>query len=132
MAPGSKAKVEIYREGKRKTLNVVVGALDKDGPTLAESDDGSDRLGLVVEELDDQERRALRLRGGVLVAEVVANSAASAAGLREGDIIVQLGYSRIDDSDEYRQVIEGLPERTPIAIRFYRQGRAIFRTIQID
>ncbi len=31
MAPGTKAKVEIYREGKRKTLNVVVGALDKDG-----------------------------------------------------------------------------------------------------
>ena len=69
---------------------------------------------------------------GVLVAEVAANSAASAAGLREGDIIVQLGYSRIDDSDEYRQVIGELPERTPIAIRFYRQGRAIFRTIQID
>ena len=131
-APGTKAKVEIYREGKRKTLNVVVGALDKDGPAVADKNNGNDRLGLMVEELDDQERRQLRLRGGILVADVAANSAATNAGLREGDIIVQLGYSRIDDLDEYLQVIEELPESTPIAIRFYRQGRAIFRTIQID
>ena len=131
-APGTKAKVEIYREGKRKTLNVLVGALDKDGPAVADKNNGNDRLGLMVEELDDQERRQLRLRGGILVADVAANSAAANAGLREGDIIVQLGYSRIDDLDEYLQVIEELPESTPIAIRFYRQGRAIFRTIQID
>ena len=131
-APGTKAKVEIYREGKRKTLNVVVGVLDKDGPAVADKNNGNDRLGLMVEELDDQERRQLRLRGGILVADVAANSAAANAGLREGDIIVQLGYSRIDDLDEYLQVIEELPESTPIAIRFYRQGRAIFRTIQID
>ena len=131
-APGTKAKVEIYREGKRKTLNVVVGALDKDGPAVADKNNGNDRLGLMVEELDDQERRQLRLRGGILVADVAAKSAAANAGLREGDIIVQLGYSRIDDLDEYLQVIEELPESTPIAIRFYRQGRAIFRTIQID
>lgn len=132
MVPGSKAKVEIYREGKRKTLNVVVGALDKDGPVVADINNGNDRLGLLVEDLDDQERRQLRLRGGILVTEVAANSAAASAGLRIGDIIVQLGYSRIDDLDEYFQVIEELPESTPIAIRFYRQGRAIFRTIQID
>ena len=131
-APGTKAKVEIYREGKRKTLNVVVGALEKDGPAVADKNNGNDRRGLMVEELDDQERRQLRLRGGILVADVAANSAAANAGLREGDIIVQLGYSRIDDLDEYLQVIEELPESTPIAIRFYRQGRAIFRTIQID
>ena len=45
---------------------------------------------------------------------------------------MQLGYSRIDDVDEYSQVITELPENTQIAIRFYRQGRAIFRTIIID
>ena len=42
-----------------------------------------------------------------------------------------LGYSRIDDFDEYNQVIAELPTDTPVAIRFYRQGRAIFRTIEI-
>jgi serine protease Do len=132
IAPGSKAKVEVYREGKRKTFTVVVGALDKDGDVVADNSSDNDRLGLMVEKLDDQERQQLRLRGGIRVTEVAGDSAAANAGLRAGDIIVQLGYSRIDDLEEYQQMIAQLPKSTPIAIRFYRQGQAIFRTIQID
>ncbi|MDA9599041.1 DegQ family serine endoprotease [bacterium] len=132
IAPGSKAKVEVYREGKRKTFTVVVGALDKDGDVVADNSGDNDRLGLMVEKLDDQERQQLRLRGGIRVTEVAGDSAAANAGLRAGDIIVQLGYSRIDDLEEYQQVIAELPKSTPIAIRFFRQGQAIFRTIQID
>jgi serine protease Do len=132
IAPGSKAKVEVYREGKRKTFTVVVGALDKDGDVVADNSSDNDRLGLMVEKLDDQERQQLRLRGGIRVTEVAGDSAAANAGLRAGDIIVQLGYSRIDDLEEYQQMIAELPKSTPIAIRFYRQGQAIFRTIQID
>jgi len=133
VAPGSKVSVEIYREGKRKTLNVEVGSLDKNADSVANSDiDSSDRLGLITAPVSDSERQQLRLRGGIMVAEVAADSAAVRAGLRTGDIIVQLGYSRIDDLDEYRQVVKELPENTPIAIRFYRGGQAIFRTIQID
>lgn len=132
IAPGTKVKVDVYREGKRKVLTVKVGALDREGREVAQRGDGSDRLGLVVEELNERELRTLRLRGGVLVSNVFPDSAASAAALRPGDVIVQLGYSRLDDLDEYYQVIEELPVDTPIAIRFYRQGRAVFRTIQID
>ena len=133
VAPGSKVSVEIYREGKRKTLNVEVGSLDKNADSVANSDiDSSDRLGLITAPVSDSERQQLRLRGGIMLAEVAADSAAVRAGLRTGDIIVQLGYSRIDDLDEYRQVVKELPENTPIAIRFYRGGQAIFRTIQID
>ena len=133
VAPGSKVSVEIYREGKRKTLNVEVGSLDKNADSVANSDiDSSDRLGLITAPVSDSERQQLRLRGGIMVAEVAADSSAARAGLRTGDIIVQLGYSRIDDLDEYRQVVKELPENTPIAIRFYRGGQAIFRTIQID
>lgn len=132
IVPGKKVKVEVYREGKRKTITVKVGALDKDGASVADRSNGADRLGLAVEKLADQERQQLRLRGGIVVVEVSPGSAAANAGLRAGDIIVQLGYSRIDDLDEYQQVIAELPKDTPIAIRFYRQGRAIFRTIQIE
>ena len=66
------------------------------------------------------------------MSEVMADSPADVAGLRVDDIIVQLGYSRIDDLDEYQSVVVELPVNTPVAIRFYRQGQAIFRTIQIN
>jgi serine protease Do len=66
------------------------------------------------------------------VTRVSVGSASEIAGLIPGDIVVQVGYSRIDDIDQYQQVIASLPKGTPIPIRFYRQGQAIFRTIQLN
>ena len=132
ITPGQQAEVEVYREGKRKRLTVVVGALDKDEASVANLGDGTDRLGLMVQDLTDRQAETLRLRGGVLVTTVSPNSAAARTGIREGDIVVQIGYSRINDVDAYSQVIAKLPKNKQIAIRFYRQGRAIFRTIIID
>lgn len=132
VTPDSEVKVEIVREGRRKTIKVEVGELDSDRLEMASSESGEDRLGLTVEELDREQSRALRVRGGVVVTEVSPDSAAADAGIRPEDIIVQLGYSRLDDIDEYRAVIADLPDNTPVLIRFYRQGWAISRTVIIQ
>lgn len=133
VAPNSKVKVEIVRKGNAQVLEVEVGALDDDKLAMAGSADSkADRLGLMVEEVSAEQLSSLRLRGGVSVTEVASDSAADTAGIREDDIIVQLGYSRIDDVDEYRSVIAELPSKTPVLVRFYRQGWAVSRTIIID
>ena len=130
--PDTKVKIVVYRDGKRKKLTIKVGALEGDDSMRASVDDGADRLGISAIAAEKSQLRTLRLRGGVSVAEVLADSPADIAGLRADDIIVQLGYSRIDDLEEYQSVIVELPVNTPVAIRFYRQGQAIFRTIQIN
>jgi serine protease Do len=124
--------VEVYREGKFKELKLKIGALEGDDNIQASVPDQSDRLGLSVADPGVEDLRLLRLRGGVEVVKVQSESPADIAGLEVGDIIIQLGYSRIDDSEEYQLVIAEIPKSTPIRIRFYRQGKAIFRTIQID
>lgn len=131
LKPGTKASVVLYRKGKLKKLNVEVGALEGGDEAVATRSDGSDRLGLIVEDLSARELSSLGIRGGVVIEQISSDSAASESGLRRGDIILQLGYSRIDDIDEYAQVVRELPTDTPILIRFYRQGRAISRTIII-
>ena len=130
--PDTKVKIVVYREGKRKKLTIKVGALEGDDSMRASVDDGADRLGISAIAAEKSQLRTLRLRGGVSIAEVLADSPADIAGLIADDIIVQLGYSRIDDLEEYQSVIVELPVNTPVAIRFYRQGQAIFRTIQIN
>jgi len=132
LAPDTTAKVEIIRQGKRKVLTVTVGALDNDEVATVASANNSDKLGLFVQSVDEDQLRALKLRGGVAVNEVEAESPASVAGIKSGDILVQLGYSRIDDIDQYRQVIAELPKSTPILVRFYRQGWAVSKTIVIE
>jgi serine protease Do len=131
VAPGIVVGAEIVREGKSKRLDIKVGALENDPAEIA-AVSGYDRLGLMTEDLTAEQLRTLRVRGGVLVTEVNSDSAAADAGLRAEDIIVQLGYTVIDNQDEYAQVIGDLPESTPVLIRFYRQGWAVSRTIIVD
>ena len=133
ISPDSKVKAEVVRQGKVKVLKITVGALDGEETEItAENSSKSDRLGLLVQSLDEAELRALNLRGGVAVNEVKLDSAAANAGIKAGDIIVQLGYSRIDTFEQYTQVIAELPTNTPILVRFYRQGWAVSKTIVIE
>ena len=130
--PGKSIKIVVYREGKQKKLTVKVGALEGDEDAFASRNEEADRLGISAVAAEQSQLRSLRLRGGIVVSEVLADSPADVAGLKVDDIIVQLGYSRIDDLDEYDSLIGELPTNTPVAIRFYRGGNAVFRTIQIN
>ena len=133
--PGESVPVEIVREGSKQELDVTVAALDGDagsGDKAALLDDFGDRLGLVVEPLSDSQLSQLRVPGGVLISEVLPQSPAFKVGLGRGDVIVQLGQVSIVSEQGYRALLPQLPENRPIAIRFVRQGRAVFRTIQID
>jgi serine protease Do len=132
IAPESEVKTKIVRQGKNKVIKIIVGTLDDDEAASATNGStASDRLGLLINPVDEAELRALRLRGAVAVNEVEAGSAAANAGIKAGDLIVQLGYSRIDTVQDYKQVIADLPTNTPILVRFYRQGWAISKTIVI-
>lgn len=131
IAPGKKASVLVIRKSKEKRMQVTVGARpDSEGANGSRAD--GDLLGLTVEEVDEDQRSKWRLSGGVAVVKVAPDSAAAEAGLRSGDVIVQLGYRSIADVDEYEAVLEDMPRGTPVALRFFRKGRSVFRTIEID
>ena len=128
--PGESATVKIYRDGSQKSLTVTVSALADSGETRSRQD-GGDRLGLVVRDKSDGENQDPMRQDGAVISQVSPRSAAEKAGLLRGDRIVQLGRVRIRDTREYQRVVSKLPENVPIPLRFFRQGRAIFRTIQI-
>ena len=131
VAPGRKVDVELYRAGQKRSLEVEIGALDDDSQQASRRD-GSDRLGLLVNDLEERQLRALQLRGGVVISEVAEGSPAATAQLRPGDIIVRLGYSQLLSTEDYDRAVAQAPENSPIYLVFYRQGRAISRTIVIN
>ena len=131
--PGKTAKTELIRKGKERTIKVKVGSLpSQDGGAAGATGGGGDKLGLRLKDLDQESARDSQLSGGVVVTEVYPDSAAAATGLRKGDVIVQLGYRVIRDLSDYRDVVKKLPAGSPIAIRFFRAGRPVFRTIEIQ
>ncbi|MFM8382409.1 MAG: M50 family metallopeptidase [Actinomycetota bacterium] len=54
---------------------------------------------------------------------VSEGSAAEAAGLRSGDVVVSVGDERIDSSDELRTVVASFAPGTTVVIDFERDGR---------
>ena len=131
MAPGRKARAELFRDGKKREITVEVGALPEDEATLADVGPGGDVLGLVVQPLDQETSTALGVRGGVIIESVAPDSAALRAGLSPGDVIVQLGNQRVSGIRDYQLVTAKIPKGVPVLIRFLRQGQFIFRTIEI-
>ncbi len=99
MAPGSRAKVKLLRDGKPLELTVVLELLNdqvaaapdgKPGKGPAASDGNA--LGIVVSEMDATTRSKLDLAPGEGVrVSRVENPIARQAGLTAGDVILQVG-----------------------------------------
>jgi serine protease Do len=128
--PGIKAEVLVSRDGKEKTFEVVLDALEtnEDGESLADNGGSkqSNALGLEVEEITENMRRSLgNPDGGVVIADVESN-AAHRAGLRRGDVILMINNKAVDDIGDFEDTVDELPEGKAVALRILRDGASNF------
>lgn len=61
--------------------------------------------------------------GGVLVADVTADSPAEKAGLKSGDIIVELNGKKVDDNLTFRKTIANMAPGSVIKLGVFREGK---------
>ncbi|MCP3983771.1 MAG: Do family serine endopeptidase [bacterium] len=121
---GSAAKVVIVRDGKRKTLDVTLAELDPSEIADAEGaeDEETGTYGLAVQRLTPEIAEQLGMEGaddGVIVSSVEPTSPAEEAGLRRGDVIVEVNRHPIDGVAEFR---ERIGEKKAGAILVVRRG----------
>lgn len=133
--PGSKVPVAVIRNGERETFRVEVGLLPQPERAIAsvtqqKSENGADRLGLRVESLGPQVDA--ELEQGVLVSAVDPEGVAAEVGVRPGDIITHLSNKKIETLADYRNALADLPTGKPVAIRFARNGRPVFRALNLE
>jgi len=96
-APKTKAAVKLVRDGKAKTVTVVLAERDLAiadlGETTVEPEAGRGLKGVTLSELGASHRRQFSIPAnvdGVFVAAVDPDSAAAAKGLREGSVILEV------------------------------------------
>ncbi|MNP26699.1 putative periplasmic serine endoprotease DegP-like precursor [compost metagenome] len=135
MKPGDKATLEVIRDGSRKTLDMSVGSLpDEDEEIAAIEGQGaersSNRMGLTVADLTAEQRKALDIKGGVVIKEV-QDGPAALIGLRPGDVITHLNNRTIDSAKTFTEVAKSLPKDRSVSMRVLRQGRASFITFKL-
>lgn len=125
--PGSKSTVTVFRRGANKELTITIAELEPEkvvtkgpsnggkpvAPTVA-----TKALGLVVAELTEAEKRELHVNSGVKVESVT--DAAARAGLRAGDIVLEVANSNIGSTKELESVLAQADKSKPLAFKFRR------------
>ncbi len=108
--PKAKATLKIIRDGREKTITATLGEQPAEmaagGGSGAGDEPASDATaldGVEVADLDRQSRRQFDIPAsvkGAVVTNVESGSAADDAGLRPGDVIVELDHKPVETSDE--------------------------------
>jgi serine protease Do len=82
------------------------------------------QIGVSVDDLDEQGLKAAGgAAGGVRIAEVDDNSPAAKAGLREGDIVVEVDGERIRSARQFSRLIQESPGGRSVRLGVVRDGK---------
>ncbi len=104
--PGDNITLTYLREGKEKTVNVILK--NNAGSTEYLKKDVSSKisaLGADFVNLSAQEKKDLGLSGGVKVAKLSEGKLSQNTNMREGFIITKIDNKQIDDIDELKSVL---------------------------
>jgi len=99
--PGTKATLEVWRQGSRAEMVVKVGEL-KGTETVASTSESHGRLGLAVHPLTPEEQRETGAGRGLVVDGV--NGPAEVAGIRPGDVILSINGTPVGSVDQLRSL----------------------------
>ena len=126
MAPGSIAKLSIIRNNKDMTLDVKVEeAPNESASSNASKTAAANKLGVTVRPLNEEEKAKAETEG-LLVTE--STGAARKAGIREGDIIVNVNGVKIKKTDDLARVLE---KNKNLRVLVQRRDGRIFIPVKI-
>lgn len=121
-AVGSKIKVKILRDGKKKTFTVKI-AKRSDGQMVATSGI-DDELGIQITELTPEVSKKYNInRTGVIITEVKDESKAHQAGLATGDVITEINHQRVTSKKDYLKAINKVDKGEYIVMVVIRKAR---------
>ncbi len=127
-APGSPAKLEIWRDGKALTLNVTLGNAAQSSELQANNaDNGRGRLGLAVRPLTPDERQQAGVPSGLLVER--STGPAADAGIQPGDIVLSADGVPLTSPDQLRRVVG--EHKSAIALLVQHGDQRIFVPVQL-
>ncbi|MCK5831281.1 MAG: DegQ family serine endoprotease [Methylococcales bacterium] len=127
-------KVKVIREGKEKTVKVVVGLLPVESALVEnkKTDKQFNRLGLVVSELTSPQRKQLELPNSGVLVKHVKKGAAFDVGIQQGDVILRVQNNDIRNLNDFDKIVKKLPIGESIAVLIQRRGSPIFLALKID
>ena len=89
-------------------------------------------IGIIPEDISNTEARQVGLaRGGVVIANMYVNSPAQQAGLKAGDLLLDLGGKPVPSAEAARVEIASLKPGSTLAVRVLRGTRTLNVTVHV-
>ena len=125
-----KVRMKVLRDKKEVILNVAVGELKEEEVVASVPEKGE--LGMTVQRVTPQMAESLGLEKpeGVVVTDVESGSAADEAGIRRGDVIVQIDRKTIRSVDEYKKSIAGIRKGKGVLFLVKRGDSTLFLALK--
>ncbi|MFT3792470.1 MAG: Do family serine endopeptidase [Rudaea sp.] len=134
--PGTTANLKVFRDGKTIDLPVTVGELPADkGGKLASlggpAKPNSNPLGITVENISAEDRKALGLKdqNGVLISQ--AGPIAQRSSLQRGDVVLKVGRSYVKNAAEFQSAAKDLKPGDSVMLLVKRGDDAQFVTLTV-
>jgi serine protease Do len=137
---GTKVKVKVFRAKKELEVEVTVAELPKSvGEASTEDDAGGSQeesnalSGITVRELTPELAKRFGVKEGdqgVVVVKVDPGSKAFEAGIRTGDLVLQINQKEIATIEDYKKAIAKLSSKERILLLIRRKGEDLFLTIR--
>ena len=134
--PGEKVDVVLVREGRKKTVSLEVG--EKPGEASGQAVEKNAEaisplfLGVGLQNLRDEYRESLGLPddvSGVIITDVQRGTPAAKAGLRRGDVIVEVDKKQIENLDDFRKVMDDY-KKDKVMVVIFRGGGYFYTMIR--
>src|SRR6266850_109424 len=135
--PGNKASMEVWRKGVTREITVTVGELPEDRLASRTERRGkppeqaANRLGFAVVDLTAEQKRDLKLGGGVIVEEVRNNRRAD---VRAGDVITAVTSrgqtTEVRSTEQFNKLLAQLERNTTLTLHVRRGESNLFVTVK--
>ena len=135
--PGTKSVVTVFRRGATKDLGVTIAEIEPEKPKVKAVDKTPEApkpsgagqvVGLSVAELTSEQKKELKLKGGVRITAVA--DASARAGLREGDVIVAIANMEVNTVPEFEAALAKADKTKAINVLLRRGEMAQFVLIR--
>ncbi|MBN1296908.1 Do family serine endopeptidase [bacterium] len=120
--------VVLIRDGKKKALKMTIGTRPGNALQVASGAGVSVDFGMTVQNITDDIAIQLQLDStvGVLISEVEPGSPADTAGLRRGDIILEINRQAVRDITEYQHILKEIDSSDGAVVYIQRAKSRIF------
>ena len=139
--PGTRSPIQVWRKGSSKDMFVVVEEMKEDDAPKGdrknqkgkdkEPADKANRLGLVVTPLTEEEKKELKIKGGLKIEQIVS----STRNLQEGDVILAIvnkgAITEVTSVAQLNQLLSRLETGSNVTLQIRRGENTAFLSARV-